>query len=70
MKRNEVLLKEAEKWAHENAISRLEANVTANNAIAIHLLNQLNYVQEGTRSQAVKIEDHFVDEIRYSKLLV
>ena len=65
-----VLLKEAEKWAHENAISRLEANVPANNEIAMHLLHQLNYVQEGTRSQAVKIEGQFVDEILYSKLLV
>lgn len=65
-----VLLKEAEKWARANAISRLEANVTVNNQVAMHLLNQLNYVQEGTRSQAVKIEDHFVDELLYSKLLI
>lgn len=64
-----ILLKEAEKWARVNTISRLEANVTANNEIALHLLNQLNYVQEGTRSQAVKIEDQFVDEFLYSKLL-
>ena len=65
-----VLLKEAEKWARTNGISRLEASVTTTNTNAQQLFDKLNYSKEGTRAQAIKIDEQFVDEILYSKILV
>ena len=64
------LLKEAEKWAYTNAISRLEASVTTTNTNAQQLFDKLNYSKEGTRAQAIKIDEQFVDELLYSKILV
>lgn len=64
-----VLLKEAEKWARKNTISRLEASVTTTNTAAHQLFDKLSYAKEGTRTQAIKIDDQFVDEILYSKIL-
>ncbi|WP_274308386.1 GNAT family N-acetyltransferase [Solibacillus daqui] len=63
-----VLLKEAEKWARTNGISRFEASVTITNTIAHHLFDKLNYSKEGTRTQAIKIDEQFVDEVLYSKI--
>ena len=64
-----ALLKEAEKWAHSNEISRLEANIMAHNEAAIALFNKLNYTIEGTREKAVLLEDQLIDELQCSKII-
>ncbi|MEK4626905.1 MAG: GNAT family N-acetyltransferase [Solibacillus sp.] len=65
----EALLKETEKWARANNISRLEANIMAHNEAAVKLFNKMNYQTEGTRKNAVLLNDEFIDEIHCSKII-
>lgn len=64
-----ALLKYVETWALENKIKRLQANVLQQNEAAITLMNNAHFKEEGIRSQAFKLQDEFLDEVAFSKVL-
>ena len=64
-----ALLTQCEIWAKEHGIARLEANVMSYNEKALALFKKLNYSVEGTRQQAVKIDNDFIDELYHGKLI-
>ena len=64
-----ALLTQCEIWAKEHGIARLEANVMSHNEKALALFKKLNYSVEGTRQQAVKIDNGFIDELYHGKLI-
>ena len=63
------LLQEAENWAIDRAIHRLDLSVMANNHIAISLYESVGFKIEGTKRDAVKLESGYYDEHVMGKLL-
>lgn len=63
-----ALLKQAELWSKKQQVERLEALITPNNPHAITLFERASFQKEGTRKNALKLEDSYVDELYYSKL--
>lgn len=64
-----ALLNDAEKWAKENEIERLEASIMLTNQRALSLFEKQGYNNEGTRIKAVKVNDAYVDELYFSKFI-
>lgn len=64
-----ALLLECEKWAANNDLTRLEANVMKTNEVAITLFQNNNFTLEGTRIKAVQIGNEFIDEMHFGKIL-
>ncbi|OCS84517.1 hypothetical protein A6M13_15195 [Caryophanon tenue] len=64
-----ALAQAAEKWALDRHITRLECTVFANNDVARAFCDKMAYNEEGTRTQAIQLNDTFVDEIFMSKWL-
>lgn len=62
-----ALLTQAEIWAKKQQVERLEAVITKNNEQAIALFENMNYLQDGVRKQAIKLNEEYLDELYYSK---
>lgn len=57
-----ALLQELNAWAPRAGIRRLELTVMAHNARAISLYRKCGYEIEGTRRDAIRLRDAYVDE--------
>ena len=64
-----ALMAEAEQWAREHAIRRLELTVETHNRTARALYEKMGFAVEGTRKDAMRIEGSYVDEYYMAKLL-
>lgn len=64
-----ALLSQCETWAKELGIQRLEADIMSHNEKALALFNKHDFIVEGTRQQAVKINEQFYDEVHYGKII-
>ena len=64
-----ALLKESEKWSRANQLTRLEANVMIHNEPALTLFQKGNFTLEGTRKQAFLLNDQYIDEKQFSKII-
>lgn len=62
------LMEQAEEWAQERGISRLELTVVAENHPAIKLFEKMGFVKEGIRRRALMIDGVSHDEIYMAKL--
>jgi ribosomal protein S18 acetylase RimI-like enzyme len=63
------LLQEVEKMAKEKNKRRLELEVFASNANAIHLYEKLGFIREGCRQKAVELPHGFDDVLFMTKFL-
>lgn len=63
------LLAEAEQWARQRAIHRLELTVMTHNTRAVSLYQKCGFVIEGTRRHALMVDGAYVDEYYMGKLL-
>ncbi|HYO47779.1 MAG TPA: GNAT family N-acetyltransferase [Gemmatimonadota bacterium] len=63
------LLGEAERWAKNAGLHRIELTVMAHNTRAIHLYEGVGFAREGTRKHALRINGAWVDEFYMAKLL-
>ncbi len=64
-----ALMAEAERWALERGIRRLELTVQTHNRTARALYEKMGFVVEGTRKDALRVEGSCVDEYYMAKLL-
>ncbi|MER1999522.1 MAG: GNAT family N-acetyltransferase [Lysinibacillus sp.] len=64
-----ALLKYVETWSLENNLKRLQANVLQQNEAAISLMNNAGFNEEGIRLQAFKLDNEYLNEVAYSKIL-
>lgn len=64
-----ALLAQGEIWAKKHHAERLEALITENNKHALALFERSSFQQDGIRKKALKFEDHYLDELYYSKLI-
>ncbi len=53
------LMKAIEKWSTQRDISRLELSVMEHNDVAINLFKKFNFQHEGTRQNAIKLNNTF-----------
>ena len=65
-----ALMEEAERWARELGIHRLELTVMAHNAAAVALYEKAGFAIEGTRRHSMLVDGLYVDEHYMAKLLV
>ncbi|WP_431028254.1 GNAT family N-acetyltransferase [Lysinibacillus sp. LZ02] len=65
-----ALLTQAERWAKEHEIQRLEVQILAHNEHARSLFEKHGYVCEGTRKNAFKLQNETFDELYYSKIFM
>jgi ribosomal protein S18 acetylase RimI-like enzyme len=63
------LMKAVEKWSTQRDISRLELSVMEHNDVAINLFKKFNFQHEGTRQNAIKLNNTFFNEHIMSKML-
>lgn len=63
------LLKKAEEWAAENAISRFELTVLETNTAARQFFEKHNYKSEGIRTESMMIDNNLFNEIYMAKKL-
>lgn len=63
------LFEQLEPWAKEKNITRLELTVMAHNHVAIALYHKLGFVTEGSRKDALIINEQYVDELYMAKIL-
>ena len=63
-----ALLTQAEAWAKKHKVEQLECFITTNNEAAIALFESASFEQNGTRKNALKFDDYYLDELYYSKL--
>jgi len=63
------LMMKAESWAQEVGITRLELTVVETNERALSLYKKMGYTVEGTRSNALLIEETYVNELYMGKNL-
>ena len=64
-----ALMAEAERWARERGIRRLELTVQTHNRTARVLYEKMGFAVEGTRKDALRVEGSYVDEYCMAKLL-
>lgn len=64
-----TLFTEAEAWARDAGITRLELTVMTHNAVAVGLYQRRGFQVEGTRRRAMRVDGAFVDEYYMAKLL-
>ena len=64
------LMMKAESWAQDVFITRLELTVVEKNEPAISLYKKMGYTVEGTRSNALFIDEEYVDELYMGKNLL
>ncbi|MDA8354376.1 MAG: GNAT family N-acetyltransferase [Firmicutes bacterium] len=64
------LLEAVEAWARQQGIHRMELTVMTHNERALALYQKAGFQIEGTRRDALRVEDTYVDEYDMSKLLV
>lgn len=64
-----ALLKEADLWARDRGIHRLELTVMAHNLAAVALYEKAGFVVEGTRRHSMLVDGSYVDEHCMAKLL-
>ena len=64
-----ALMAEAERWAREYGIRRLELTVQTHNRAARALYEKMGFAVEGTRKDAMRVEGSYVDEYYMAKLL-
>ncbi len=64
-----ALMKAVEDWANQRNISRLELSVMEHNDAALQLFKKLGFEHEGTRVNAIKLNDTFKAEYSLSKIL-
>ena len=58
-----------EKWARENAVTRLELTVVTENEQARHLYEKMGFVIEGKKERSMIVDGTAVDEYCMAKLL-
>lgn len=63
------LLDEMLRWAPSAGIRRVELRVFSNNAAAIQLYKSAGFVMEGRQTEAVRVNDAYVDIIFMAKTL-
>lgn len=63
------LFNEAEKWALNANVSRMELTVVKENDKAIALYKKMGFLEEGVRVNSLKIHNQYVDELYMAKLL-
>lgn len=63
-----ALLTQAEIWAKKQKVEQLECFITTNNEAAIALFESASFEKNGTRKNALKFDDYYLDELYYSKL--
>ncbi len=63
------LMAEAENWARQHGIKRLELTVMKHNQSAISLYKKMGFVTEGERSHSLLVDGALVDELYMAKLL-
>lgn len=63
------LMKEAENWARQHGIRRLELTVMKHNQRAISLYKKMGFFIEGERKRSLLVEGKFVEELYMAKLL-
>ena len=63
------LFEEMEKWARENAVTRLELTVVTENEQARHLYEKMGFVIEGKKERSMIVDGTAVDEYCMAKLL-
>lgn len=56
-------------WAGENGVRRLELTVMCTNAAALHLYKKSGFSVEGTRRDAMRIGEAYIDEYYMAKIL-
>jgi len=56
-------------WAQQHGFHRLELTVAASNEAAVSLYLNSGFVQEGRRCDALRIDDHYEDELLMARLL-
>lgn len=61
------LMKEAESWAQEVGINRLELTVVEQNEHALSLCKKMGFSAEGTRNNSLLINDKYVNELYMGK---
>lgn len=61
------LIEQAEKWAKDKGITRMELTVISENEAGIGLFEENDYEEEGTRKDSVKMKDDTYDEIYMGK---
>ena len=64
-----ALIAEAERWAQERGIRRLELTVQAHNRAARALYEKMGFAVEGTRKDAMLVDGSYVDEYYMARLL-
>lgn len=62
-------MQEAEVWAKEHHLHRLELTVMRHNEKAISLYEKMGFELEGVRKQALYVDGIFVDEYYMGKIL-
>lgn len=63
-----TLLKEADRWAEQAEITRLELTVVKENEKAIALYKKAGFIEEGTRVHSLRINSINTDELYMAKL--
>jgi RimJ/RimL family protein N-acetyltransferase len=63
------LMAEAERWARERGLHRLELTVMAHNSRAVALYRKAGFDIEGTKRQNLFVNGVYIDEYLMSKLL-
>ncbi|WP_273842241.1 GNAT family N-acetyltransferase [Rubrobacter calidifluminis] len=64
-----ALMSEAERWARQHGIHRLELTVMEHNEAAVSLYKKMGFAVEGRRRDSLFVEGSFVDELYMAKLL-
>lgn len=64
-----MLFKQAEEWARDNGITRLELTVMTHNRRALWLYSSTGFNVEGIRRKAMKVDGKDIDEFYMSKIL-
>jgi RimJ/RimL family protein N-acetyltransferase len=64
-----ALMVEAQRWARERGIRRLELTVETHNRAARALYEKMGFAVEGTRKDAMLVDGSYVDEYHMARLL-
>lgn len=63
------LFEQADKWAIENSISRLELTVMVRNHAGVALYQKMGFLIEGTKKSSLKVDGEYIDEYYMAKLI-
>jgi len=64
-----LLLREGEKWAKNNGVTRLELTVMTHNTNAVKLYEKVGFVKEGVKKKSLIVDGCYVDEFYMAKIL-